>query len=163
MLLPGQLHVLEKAVWTEADFDRMSWHDVVIHALAFDTTNHELLLDIDYMFAWVDPEPPSKYYTFWMAPCTLVFRNVTDFKASIDCGLGLQLQGIMRTDHRSPRNVDSIAEKTEWTWTLDANEGEISFSSVGYTQFTRKAPTLSMSQSFDLNARGGISFMKTLG
>jgi hypothetical protein len=159
-LSPRQIYKLEKAVWTEADFDQMGWHDVVIHGIAFDAAKYELLLDIDYIFAWVDPEPSSKYFSFWISPCTLVFRNVPDFKAGIDGGLGLQLQGLTQANPRRPRNADFITEKTEWTWTLELNQGNISFSAVGFTQFTRKTPKHWESQFFQIDERAGISFEK---
>jgi hypothetical protein len=44
-----ELYELEKTLWTETDFEIMSWHDCPIHALAFDKED-KLLLDIDYIF-----------------------------------------------------------------------------------------------------------------
>ena len=46
---------LEKAVWTDGDFDRMGWHDARVHAIAFheDEDNAELLLDLDYIVRWI--------------------------------------------------------------------------------------------------------------
>jgi hypothetical protein len=67
---------LDKTVWTDQDFDHMGWHDVRIHSMAFRLDAFELYFDIDYPFAWVDPEPPSNSYTFWVSPCTWVFSNV---------------------------------------------------------------------------------------
>ena len=83
-LSPTEIYEIEKAIWTEIDFDQMGWHDVHIHAVAFRPDTYELLLDIDYMFAWVNPEKEEKHYTFWMSPCTLVFSNVHTFKAEIE-------------------------------------------------------------------------------
>ena len=74
-LAHDQSYELEKSFWTERDFANMGWHDVRIHAIAFDSEKFELLMDIDYMFAWADPAPGEKHYTFWMAPCTLVFSS----------------------------------------------------------------------------------------
>jgi hypothetical protein len=69
---------LEKAVWTDADFVTMGWHDATVHAIAFheDEQNAELLLDLDYIVRWIDPEPPAEHLTFLVAPATLVFENV---------------------------------------------------------------------------------------
>src|SRR5690348_9572503 len=51
---------LEKAVWTDGDFDTMGWHDASVHAIAFHEEEHgaqdALLLDLDYIVRWLDPE-----------------------------------------------------------------------------------------------------------
>jgi hypothetical protein len=158
-LAPTDSFRLEKCVWSESDFEHMGWHDVVVHALGFDTGRHELMLDIDYIFAWVDPLPPSPYYSFWLAPATLVFHDVWDLKMQYDASLGFQLQGITRTETRIRPHPLPEGKKEESRWTLEGNEGEISFWATGYTQFTRRLPTHSLSgQSFSLADRLGISF-----
>jgi len=50
-LSPQEKFVLEKSVWTETDFEKMGWNDVVIHGLSFGLAQYELLFDIDYIFA----------------------------------------------------------------------------------------------------------------
>jgi hypothetical protein len=52
-----------KTIWTDADFDAMSWHDNAVHAVAFEpqpSDPRRLLLDIDYIVEWVPPgsRPP---------------------------------------------------------------------------------------------------------
>src|SRR5471030_502659 len=136
-LSPQEKFVLEKSIWMETDFEKMGWHDVVIHGISFNPSQYELLFDIDYIFAWVDPEPPSEYFTFWVSPVTLVFRNAYDLHVDIETGLGLQLQGIGRSEEREPKNAAYIKDKKEWKWTLEGNEGDISVCSVGFTQYTR--------------------------
>ncbi len=157
-LAPHELFELEKTIWTDADFDQMGWHDVTIHAIAFSTETNELLLDIDYLFAWVDPEEPDPHYTFWMAPCTLVFANVHSFKADIDWGLGLEISDVIREDAGRPQNADYIQKEKEWKWVFDCQEGAFSFHSVGYVQFTRRPPRRAKRQSFPWGERGGVSF-----
>src|SRR5439155_21640447 len=77
-----------KPVWTEADFDQMNWHDATVHGIAFreEAGGADLLLDIDYIARWIEPVPPSEYFTFLVGPATLVFRDVW----SIYGGLGTQ-------------------------------------------------------------------------
>jgi hypothetical protein len=157
-LSPKERYILEKPVWTEADFEKMGWHDVVIHGFSFNLPQYELLFDIDYIFAWVDPEPPSEYFSFWISPATLVFQNVHDFRVNIKGCLGWQLQGIERNKEQVPRNSPYINDKKEWEWTLEANEGQIRFFSTGFTQFTRSVPRHRTKQSLKLEDRGGISF-----
>ncbi len=157
-LSPDQKFELEKAIWTESDFEQMGWHDVHIHSIAFRPDEYELLMDIDYMFAWVDPEKEEKHYSFWMAPCTLVFTNVHDFKAEIEYGLGLEISDVERQEVGRPRNADLINKEMEWRWTFDCQEGVFSFISAGFQQITRRKPTRAKSQTFDWEERGGISF-----
>lgn len=50
-----EIYRLEKAVWTEKDFEVMNWHDNKIHSFATFTDEkkpwkNEILFDIDYIF-----------------------------------------------------------------------------------------------------------------
>lgn len=158
-LAPTDTYRIEKSVWSDADFEKIGWHDVVVHALAFDTERYELMLDIDYIFAWVEPLPPSQYFSFWLAPVTLVFHNVWELKMQYDASLGFQLQGIVRGEPRIRPHPLQEGRKEEYRWTLDGNEGELSFWATGYSQFTRHAPAHpTTGQSYSLSERGGVSF-----
>jgi len=128
---PSEPFVLGKAVWTQSDFVQMGWHDVHIHAIAFATSEYELILDIDYLFAWVEPDPPSEYFTFWMSPCTLIFRNVHSFTARIEWGLGLEIGHVSCEEVGRPKNADIIKEDIEWKWLFECQEGEFCFHSTG--------------------------------
>lgn len=157
-LKPNDPFELRRGIWTEADYDQMGWHDVVIHGVAFDTDAFELLLDIDYMFAWVDPEPPAKHFTFWLSPATLVFRDVWGLKIDYDASLGLQLQDLSRSEPRIRPHPVPEAQQNEFRWVLSANEGELSFWASGFTQYIRREPIRVGKQSFSLVERGGHSF-----
>jgi hypothetical protein len=157
-LAHDQSYELEKSFWTERDFANMGWHDVRIHAIAFDSEKFELLMDIDYMFAWADPAPGEKHYTFWMAPCTWVFSNVHSFSAEVEWGLGLQIDNVSREEAGRPKNAESIVREQEWRWVLSCQEGRFSFHSVGYRQFTRAKPVRARSQAFPWTERGGVCF-----
>ncbi len=160
-LAPTDTYQLEKGIWSNADFEKMGWHDVVVHAVAFDTEPHELLFDVDYMFAWVDPSPPSESFSFWLAPATLVFHEVWELKIQYDASLGFQLQGIVRGETRLRPHPVPEGRKEECRWTLDGNEGELSFWATGYSQFVRHQPAHHTSQSYSLVERGGISFERS--
>jgi hypothetical protein len=162
-LKPNDIYFLEKTVWTHEDFDSMGWHDVTIHGITFCPEDYEFVLDVDYMFAWVDPEPPSPGYTFWMSPATLVFQNVNNFKARIEDPLGLTIMDVERKDPRPPKNVEHIPFKTEWTWKIDLLQGEIEFSAVGYRQYTRRKPVRHSTQRFSPEERGSVSFERPEG
>jgi hypothetical protein len=136
----------------------MGWHDVVIHGLTCSPSEYELTLDIDYIFEWVQPEPPAIHYSFWIAPATLVFRNVSNFEASLDGPLGFQIMELARENPREPVNARYIESKIEWTWTVNLLQGEFKFWSVGYSQYTRRRPIRAGTQYFSLQERGGINF-----
>ncbi|NJK90389.1 MAG: hypothetical protein HC904_00280 [Blastochloris sp.] len=157
-LPPDSIFELSKAIWTEEDFDQMGWHDATVHALAFSTDTFELLLDIDYIYAWVDPKPPEEHFNFWISPCTLVFSNVYDFSASIELSQGLEVSDLSRVDETKPRNSDYIKREKEWKWIFDCQQGELSFRSVGFQQITRKMPTRGKRQSFSWEERGNPCF-----
>jgi hypothetical protein len=80
-----------KLVWTERDFDQMSWHDCRLHGIGFiDDFNphlHELRLDIDYILKWCEGTG-SDESGFWISPATLVFDAFEDhveIPGSIHC------------------------------------------------------------------------------
>ena len=145
---------LEKEIWTESDFEIMGWHDSIINGIVFLTENEdeqsEMLLDIDYIFQWINPIPPSKYFTFQVAPCTLVFKDVSDLTIDIETGqlwqIELEIEGLYRTD-------DSH-------WTLATQQGDIKFEATGFTQYVRQYPKHISGQQLTLAERGGVSFEK---
>jgi hypothetical protein len=59
---------LAEAIWTDADFDRMAWHDYAVHAIAVEPAPPQpgrLLVDLDYLVDWVRATPVSS----WAAAC----------------------------------------------------------------------------------------------
>ena len=149
---------LEKWIWTEADFDVMGWHDSTLHAFAFIPDKFELLLDIDYILEWVDPREGETYFKFWVAPATLVFENVYDLKIDLEPVDGIELQDIRRTDPRVPHNAEFVGRDKEWRWTIETDNGEITFGSVGFHQYFRKSAIFSRAYVIPLDERGGFSF-----
>jgi len=146
---------LEKEIWTDADFERMSWHDNYIHGFSFNS-DFELCLDIDYIFKWV---LKGKYYDFWMSPCTLVFDAVFDFSMDELYPWDLTMLEITRKQLITPRNEYYIQNNViDYEWVIETLHGEISFHSTGYKQYVRQSPELISKQKFDLAQRGGVSF-----
>jgi hypothetical protein len=149
---------LEKPIWDDRDFERMGWHDATIRGIAFGPGEFEVSFDIDYIFQWVHPAEGERFFRFWVAPCTLVFLNVYDLRLETAPygGPALSVDDVRRTDPRRPKNF--IGRELEWLWTLECHHGEISFRSVGFTQYVRRAPVCIQTQSIELGERGGISF-----
>src|SRR5687768_4950848 len=112
---------LEKDIWSDADFDRMGWHDATIHAFTPFPDDWELAFDIDYIVKWVDPEPPSPYFSFWVAPATLVFRDVSD----IEIAIALPSIERLTIDDLSRSDPRETGASTDWQWTLRLHQGPI--------------------------------------
>jgi hypothetical protein len=149
------LYQLDKSIWTETDFEAMSWHDCYIHALSLGKQD-KLLLDIDYIFKWILMKN-KKHYQFLIAPCTLIFENVYDIELE-SLNTPLIIDNISRDNPQTPKNAEYIGKETEYDWIIETTVGEISFKSVGYKQYIRKQPVLLRSQEIDIDGRGGISF-----
>ena len=113
-----------RTVWTNADFDTMSWHDNAVHAVALEPApDHpgRLLLDIDYILEWVPAEAPATTLSFWICPATLVFDRAWDLTSD-----GLNAPGFTQYLRHPP-----IYSPGYW---LSADErGGFSFDQLGYT------------------------------
>jgi hypothetical protein len=148
---------LEKVIWDSLDFERMGWHDCRIYAFCFGE-NYQLLLDIDYIFKWVQT---GKTFKFWVAPCSLIFENVYDIEFDLACfSDGLEIDNINRDNPQKPRNADFIKIDTEYDWTIEMQQGSLFFKSVGYKQYVRQKPLFIHGQHLGLKKRGGVSFGK---
>jgi hypothetical protein len=149
---------LDKSLWTEADFENMQWHDNPIHAFMF-SDNFEIIMDIDYIFEWV---LKGKKYAFWISPCTFIFENVYDLTFNVGPATpGLTIDFITKENPQKTQNAEHINRDTEYDWTIEAQEGTISFKSIGYKQFVRQKPRLLATQKLESIDRGGISFDRT--
>lgn len=144
--------------FTTQQFEEMNWHDCKIHAIAFDSSDNRLLLDIDYILKWIGPDERG-YYSFWVSPATLIFKNVYALKIDINYELNTILEDIGRQNERIPNNSEYISENLEWEWTLETSNGEISFISVGYFLNIRSNPIHTEKQEFTIKERGGFSFL----
>lgn len=124
---------LEQWVWTEADFEIMGWHDSQIHAMAFLSEDFELVFDIDYILEWIHPPPGEIYFSFWVAPATLVFENIYDLELNLSSSSSfIEIETIERT---------ALSLENIYSWTIECQEGEIKFNASGYKQYFRADPT----------------------
>lgn len=140
---------LEKSIWTETDFEKMGWHDSNIYKIGL---TEDLELDIDYIFQWNKPELEGMSFTFWVAPATLVFRQIKNLSFELD------------TAFNDTFEIEDI-EKTETdygtTWTIITRQGNIEFISQGYTQYIRQEPTFQFGQTISYAERYGWTLEKT--
>ncbi|HEX8453997.1 MAG TPA: hypothetical protein VF647_18065 [Longimicrobium sp.] len=153
-------YTLEKWVWTDADFEQMGWHDAPIHAMAYLSETFEIAFDIDYILKWVHPGPDETHFSFWIAPATIIFQNVTDLQLDLESFGGITVQDLDRTDPQ-PSRPGFEGPEASWLWTFNCLEGAIQFRATGFRQTIRRAPTHQAEQTIPLRARGGISFSES--
>ena len=137
---------LAKLIWTDADFEQMSWHDCRLHGVAFiddfDPHLHELRLDIDYIFDWQERG-------FWISPATLVFETQS-FHIDLPGPSGDWINAMERT---------GAGDSTEWRISLNTG-GSIEVRASGFRQYIRRSPILvaTPNQYLETTQRGGVSF-----
>lgn len=145
-----ETYTLEKWIWTEADFDTMGWHDATIYGMKLDG---DLSFDMDYIFKWNQPEVEYFQFTFFVAPCTLIFRDVQE--------LSFELIQPLYDNRMEIDDIELEVTDGRHYYTIITQQGHISFSASGYTQTVRMYPSFQLSQTIAFDERGGISFATT--
>ena len=156
-----EIFELDKSIWTHDDFEEMGWHDANIYGLTIerneDDFTTDFLLDIDYIFKWVHPIPPIQTFTFWVAPCTLIFKQCfdlqIDFKTNGGC---LDLMEV--ADLYLESKFEQEKNKFVYEWTIELQQGQISLKSYGLEQIVRQKPLHVERQVLTLDERKGINF-----
>jgi hypothetical protein len=138
---------LEKWIWTEKDFEQMGWHDATIYGIRL---NQNLEIDFDYIFQWNQPEVEGFHFTFWVAPCTLVFDNPKE--------LSFELTQSFDDKWLEIQDIEMSIVDNENHWTIITQQGHISFRAESYQQVVRKQPSLQLGQTIPYDERGGFSF-----
>jgi hypothetical protein len=157
----NEIFKLNKSVWTHDDYDEMGWHDANIYGLTIekseDNWTADLLLDIDYIFKWVHPIQPAQTFTFWVAPCTLIFKECFDLHIDLKNDGGcLDLMEI--ADLYLKSKVEQEKNKFVYEWTIELQQGQINLKSYGIEQIVRQQPKHVEGQVLTLDERGGINF-----
>jgi len=153
-------------IYTEADFDRLSWHDCHIWAVELhagdpdvgDWTS-DIALDIDFIVEWICGV--GRGGQFRVAPATLVFHGVTDPTLDIDWGRsGLQVSlhpaSIDSIERELLQNQKVYLDRPYYRWSIRLNwpeSSEIAFGAVGFTQTLRAEPVLSDKQCLSRSKR----------
>jgi hypothetical protein len=150
-----------KAVWTDADFDTMNWHDAAVHAIALEPAPPHpgrLLVDLDYVVERLPPgaaaAPPGVAGTlgFWVCPATLVFGQARELAADINLP-GPSFEPSLDAIRRSGPDEDDT-----FVWTLVGHLFSIGLRATGFTQYLRRAPVRSPRPRLTPDERGGLSF-----
>lgn len=153
------VYQLEKAVWSEKDFEVMGWHDATIYSTVADPEKYEFLIDLDYIFSWVHPKIGEQYFKFWIAPVTMVFENVYNVKIDIE-----SRSGFIEVADFYMENPQLTPNKkfTSHDYRFDCQEGEISLQATAFKMYVRQNPKFVAGQRFDLEERGGVNFGREL-
>lgn len=150
---------LEKTIWIDKDFSSMGWHDATVWAISPNPDEYELLLDIDYIFQWVEPAEGNLYFQFWVSPVTMVFESAHSLKIGIESpGGSIEIADLYR-EHPSLAPNGKFAEHT---YRFVCQEGEIRVRATGFQMFVRRSPVLLQTQGLSLKQRGGVSFEKAI-
>lgn len=149
-------HGIGRWVWTERDFPVLGWHDSTLWGYRVEHSEpgftfgpvDRVALDLDYITRWVDPVPPSPYFSFWVAPVTLVFHGVTalELDTAIDTG--------------TPRAI-TLADihPVRGGWHVESHaDFDLMIAAAGFTQTFRQVPRHLSGQTLSLAERGGYSF-----
>ena len=137
---------------TEADFERLSWHDCHIWGIELrvgdpdegDWTG-DLALDFDFIVEWV------RRGQYRVAPATLVFHGVTDPRIDIDWGrsgfqVALHTVTIDSIERERIQDQKVHLDRPYYSWRIRLNwpaGGEIALGAVGFTQTLRAEPVFS--------------------
>ena len=164
MPVPGS----STTVFTEADFDGLSWHDNPIYGFSIDNDvsqwKSDLIFDIDYIVEWLCGV--GKTAQFKIAAATLTFHHVTDLKVNVDWGeSGMQVAvAEMVLDQIARQQVEKqliCLDRPYYRWTLRLNSprpgSEISFGASGFTQLLRHQPVLCDDQKLEAAVRARLS------
>jgi hypothetical protein len=153
-------------IYTDADFDHLSWHDCSIWAIELRAGNptegdwtSDLALDIDFVVEWICGVDGRGQ--FRLAPASLVFHEVTDPKINIDWGssafqAALHPVSIGRIEREQIRDQKVHLDRPYYSWKISLNwpdGGEIAFGAVGFTQTLHAEPILTKNQYLSLNER----------
>ena len=150
-------YLLEKIVWSDDDFAAMGWHDAQIHAVSFVPDSGELVFDLDYILKWVE-QGAAEPFRFWVAPATLVFKNVFGMEGCLGFHQGMPETPTILDITQSTTEPSELRTLHKWAYLIEFDEGELTFNAHGFRQFFRRHPVLCDSQQLGSEERGGISF-----
>ena len=140
---------LEKKIWTDADFEKMGWHDCRIYKIRL---TDKLELDIDYILQWNKPDIEGLPFTFWVAPATLVFKNINNIQFEIDTAFDEAVE---------IEDIELNKSDNKIQWTIITQQGDIEFTADGFMQWIRQEPFFQFGQTISYIERCGFSLEQT--
>lgn len=151
-------YILDKAIWTINDFEDLNWHDANIHAISIRediqfAETCDLLFDIDYILQWLDS---GAYYSFWIIPCTLMFKRVYDLTLNID-NSGMTTTKL-EIDTIEMVNMGEVDGQNMYQFNIELQRGDIFFECRDMQLVARMKPICRKYQKLNIEERNGISF-----
>ena len=139
----------DKYLWTDADFEKMGWHDNKVHQINLAT---DLELDIDYIFKWNEPDVEGLPFTFWISPATLVFKDVKK----------LRFNFFFLYDDFEIEDIECEEDDDgTYRWTIITLQGSMEFNATSYEQFIRQPPFFTFGQVLSYPERNGSTLERT--
>ena len=141
--------------WTQADFERMSWHDDTLYGLRFEvgdpernTWHSNLVLDLDHIVEWLCVGQGAM--RFRVAPAILTFHDVTDLRIDVDfgdSGSRTAMNELAIDDISRQRVADQkiCLDRPYYRWRIALTlprGGAFAFGASGFTQTLRADPVL---------------------
>src|ERR1035437_6609713 len=129
---------MNERIWTDADYDSMSWHDATVHGLRLIEGKDgcgELVLDIDYILEWIHV---GNHYDLRRQPVTLTFHDVFGLRMLLDyasCSAGFIPFAIAGIERRSEQRTGCVAHV--WKIPINWPVGEMTFEAKGFNQRSR--------------------------
>ena len=117
---------------------------------------HNLLLDIDYIFKWVEGPPPKRQLSFWISPCSLLFPAVVSVEGTLaleSADFLPRIDALLRRGDRAILN----SEIGDYDWLLLGHNFRLKIKSPGFRQVVRAAPVSASRQELDVRHRGAAS------
>ena len=146
---------MESQVWTDAQFDEMSWHDNHVHAFRIVETSDgagDLILDVDHIVEWIKCEETG--FNFRIVPVTLTFHDVMFLRMSLDYATPTAAFGpfmLHDIERRAEQRTHYVAQF--WNLSISWPRGEIAFEGRGFTQLARGGAILSQGQCLSTEQR----------
>ena len=126
---------MTERVWTDVDYDAMSWHDAAIHGFRLIEGEQgcgKLVLDIDYILEWIKV---GDHFEVCRQPATLTFHDVSGLRMSLDyasCSAAFSPCSIGEIERRSEPHEGYVAHS--WTISINWPVGQITFGAKGFEQ-----------------------------
>jgi len=147
---------MSEYLWTEEEFDEMSWHDNHVHGLQIiegDYGAGKLILDIDYILEWINSAEGK--FQFRILPAFLEFKGVTNLRIALDYATptaGLAPFSI----HAIERKIEARERYEAQLWKIIINwpVGEITFEAEGFEQRGIHEPQVAEEQWLSSQERG---------
>ena len=137
------------AGYSEEDLDRLCFHDCHVKAISWQASKYEIVLHIDYIVEWIQPESPGAVFRFWICPAEIRFQNVDGARLQMDWKGGLPkciIDGIIRGEsRRAPTGV----EESFWDIEFIEPAGSMSLWATGWKLVFTGSPVLSHSQTLE--------------